>query len=374
MKKLLIFSLALSVSLLSCRKETCVDIPEGEGTRVVLVPSAFGFDAAGGTRAVNLDDTDDGTHPDYYYNGFLGAPPLVNLPIGTTLWLTYRKGTPVNPSGDLEDPDNFTWDDMDLHAYVVQNAAGYNALYPIDSEDVDIDGVTYMKTGDLAYSSPLFLADGYYQFRMVCPANLIRKDNLMMQVDNGMYVYANDERYEQTRSSIIHIQADASGVQNIVLNPMINQTARFKVSVSPGTDVDHIDMMSQGVEIAGVQNPELNAGGEIEFKWNSMELADTLKMKKGDKYCRVFIKDFERNGNVITGDVGILPTDAMSTTTVVTVNVAVNGIPTQYTVVLNRMRYFHGHSYNLDLELGLDGDIRVMNWASQSWLGEMNFL
>ena len=235
------------------------------------------------------------------------------------------------------------------------------------------NGTTYIYVGDIEYTSPLVLNDGYYQFRMVSPANRISKEDLKMQVDNGMYVYANDERYEQTSSSIIPIRATGDGVQNIILKPMINQTARFRITVHPGKNVSSMEMMSQGIEIAGLQNPESEETGSVSFAWSSLAMADTLRMKKGDKYCRTYMTEFTRNGdNSLTGEIGILPTDAMSTTTIITVNCAVNGIPTQYVAVLNRKRYFHGHSYNLDLEIGLDGDINVMNWSSQSWLGDLD--
>lgn len=368
----LILAAAIS-ALTACERTPGNDIPEKDGVRVALLPSAYGVPAPVRTRAVDLTNTGDAGHPDYYYNGFLGEPLLTALPVGTTVWLTYRRGEPVDPAGDLEDPDNFTWDPMELHAYVVQNAAGYNALYPIKSDEVTEGGVTYMSVGDITYTAPLFLKDGYYQFRMVSPANRIVKSTLSMQVDNGMYVYANDERYEQTRSRIIRVHASGEGVQNIVLNPMINQTARFRISLLPGANVSSMEMMSQGIEIAGLQNPEKEPGGSLDFSWNSMDIRDTLKMKRGDKYCRTFIKDFVLEDGRIVGETGVLPTDAMSTTTVITVNVAVNGIPTQYLVVINKRRYFHGHSYNIDLEVGLDGDIRVMNWSSQSWAGNMYF-
>lgn len=368
----IILLLCAAALLVSCERDTGASAGN-DGVAVNLIPSAYGGGGPLLTRAVDLGNTGDASHADYYYNGFLGEPALTALPVGTTVWLTYRRGDPVDPAGDLDDPDNFTWDPMELHAYVVQNAAGYNALYPIRADEMTEGGVTYMYVGDITYTAPLFLKDGYYQFRMVSPANRIVKSDLRMQVDNGMYVYSNDERYEQTRSKIIRVHASGEGVQNIVLNPMINQTARFQISIRPGSNVSSMEMMSQGIEIAGLQNPEKEANGVLDFSWNSMDIADTLKMKKGDKYCRTFIKEFTRVGDRIVGETGILPTDAMSTTTVITVNMAVNGIPTQYLVVINQRRYFHGHSYRVDLEVGLDGDIRVMNWSSQSWAGEMKF-
>ena len=223
----------------------------------------------------------------------------------------------------------------------------------------------------MTYSTPLYLQDGYYQFRAVCPANRIRKSDLAMQVNNGMQVYANDERDEQTRSKIVQVRANGSGVQNIVLNPMINQMARIKVTIHPGENVSTMEMMSQGVEISGLQNPEME-GSALAFNWSSMNLADTLKIQRGSKYSRASIHEFTKDASdAFVGELCILPTDASSTVTVLLVNMAVNGVPTQYLLLLNQMKYFHGHSYNLDLEIGLEGKIRVMNWANQSWTGEV---
>jgi len=343
------------------------------GTQVLLAPAVYGACSSLETRAVDLDDTALEGNEHYYYNGFLGAPALTTLPVGATVWLTFRKGEPVNLSGDLEDPDNFTWEESDLQAYVVQNVSGYNALYPIQSNETEPG---YLEVDpDLAYSTPLYLPDGYFQFRMVSPANKIHKDDLKMQVDNGMYIYANDERYEQTRSKVIKIQANGTGVQRIVLNPMINETARFKISLKPGKNVSKMEMMSQGIEISGLQNSEKEPGGELLFQWSSLNLADTLKMKKGDKYSRTYIREFTKDetSGKITGETYILPTNAMSTNTVLLMSLAINGIPTQYLLTLGQMKYFHGHSYNIDLEVGLDGDIRVMGWANQSWLGDVEF-
>ena len=55
----------------------------------------------------------------------------------------------------------------------------------------------------------------------------------------------------------------------------------------------------------------------------------------------------------------------------VLINMAVNGIPTQYVITLSQIKFVHGHSYNLDVKVGLNGNINVMNWANQSWTGEV---
>ena len=378
MKKILILMLAAAcASLLFVGCERSLSLGETQRTQIVYAPGVYGmFSPVAGTKAVDLNDTGNSSSSDYYYNGFLGVPALTTLPIGATVWLTYRKGTPNSGATDMEDPDSFTWSEPDLKAYIVRDASGYNALYPCKTQELEEGGVTYVELeldddGNVIYSTPLYLEDGYYQFRAVCPANRIRKNDLAMQVNNGMQVYANDERYEQTRSKIVQVRANGTGVQNIVLNPMINEMARIKVTLHPGKNVSSMEMMSQGVEISGLQNPEME-GTSLAFNWSSMNLADTLKIQRGSKYSRASIREFTKDASdAFVGELCILPTDASSTVTVLLVNMAVNGVPTQYLLLLNQMKYFHGHSYNLDLEIGLEGKIRVMNWANQSWTGEV---
>ena len=330
---------------------------------IVLAPEVYGTFDAPETRAHDLGDR---------YNDF-NDPAIRNrlkkLPVGSTVWLTYRKAKVANPNPDIASH----WEQPDLQAYVVKDAAGYNALYPIGADEYDDEnGVTYLKVPDsYAVTNPLYLTDGQYQFRMVSPANPIRMDNLAMQVDNGMYVYANDERYNQTKSKVVTIQNNDQGVQNIVLNPMINQTARVQVRISKGNNVAKMEMLSMGVEVSGLQNPETE-NGKLAFKWSSLDIKDTLVMKRADKKSRAIIREFEteEDGSIV-GSTGILPTNAMSTQSLILINLAVNGIPTQYVVCLSQIKFVHGHSYNLDVQVDADGNINVMNWANQAWTGEV---
>ncbi|MBR1578855.1 MAG: BF2992 family fimbrillin-A clan protein [Bacteroidales bacterium] len=364
--------LALALLAAGCAKSP---VQPGARTQILIDPGVYGAFAAPATKAVDLSRTGDPAYTNYYYNGFTGEPAKVSLPVGSTVWLTYRQGT-YNGSGSTADPANFSWGPIDLHAYVVQDAAGFHALYPVSSVEVTEDGVTYLDVVQpIVYAEPLYLEDGYYQFRMVSPANRIKKSNLAMQMDNGMYVYANDERYTQTASKVLRIQSHQEPVQNILLNPVIAQMARFKVTIHPGANVSTMEMLPQGIEISGLQNPEMDGEGHLEFKWSSMDIRDTLVMKRGDKYARVSIREFTTDPatGAITGDVGVLPTNAYSTVSYILINMAVNGIPTQYVLSLNGMKFFHGHSYDLDLSVDLDGDIHVMSWSNQGWTGEVSF-
>lgn len=374
----------LAVVATGCNKSSEQPETNVVKTQIIPDPGVFGMFTGAETRAVDLNDTEVGG-PDYYYNGFVGEPQKVKLPVDTRVWLTYRKGTPKAAHAsdiasmsatDLEtvDPTWFDWGDTDLQAYVVQNAAGYNALYPIQSQLGDVDDYEVLVvTEPIAYTNPLYLEAGYYQFRMVTPAYPIKADNLSMQVKNGMYLFSNDERYTQTRSKIIEVKTTDAAVQNIVLNPIIAQMARISVKITPGANVNTLEMMSQGVEVSGMQDPELDGRGKLAFKWSSMDLADTLEMKRGHKYSRVSITDFETDPatGVIKGDIGVLPTNAVSTVSYILINMAVNGIPTQYVLTLSRLKFFHGHSYDLDITVDANGNINVMSWANQAWTGEV---
>ena len=366
--RILVAAAAAPILFASCQSKT--EQPATAEVQVMFAPSVYGAFDTPETRAVDLARTGNTSYTYYYYNGFKGEPGKTTLPIGSTVWLTYRKAKVANPSPTVASD----WEPSNLQAYVVENAAGYNALYPITSHSITENSVTYLEIDEpVTYTTPLFLEEGKYQFRMVTPANRIVKSNLKMIVDNGMYVYASDERYEQTQSKVIDIVPTQLGVQNIILNPIIAQTARFTVTIIPGDNVTTIEPMAQGVEISGLQNPELEEGGKLKFDWSSMSLQDTLKMKKGDKHARAYIKEFEvdETTGTLRGDVGILPTNAMSTMGVVLINMTVNGIPTQYVVSLYQMKFFHGHSYDLTVKVNVDGSINVLNWANQAWSGEV---
>jgi len=343
--------LVLLAVIAACSKEKSEVHTKGTEIRIVE-PTVY----AGGTLGTVASKSytlGDG------HNEFTTVPALTTLPVGTTVWLTFR----------YKNADD-SWGDPNLQAYVVLNSAGYNALYPCKSTE-DSDGYLTVDS-PVTTTTPLYLEDGTYQFRMVAPANKIKKSTLSMQVENGMYLYSSDERYTETASKEILVESTGSGVQNIQLNPIIHQMARIKVKMRMGSNVYKMEMMPNGIEISGLQDPEEDNTG-LTFDWSSLDVADTLVMKKANKYTRVYMTDFTYNDDgSIEGEVGILPTDCMSTQMVLLFNIAVNGIPTQYVLTLKERKFFHGHSYNLDLSIGLNGNITVMSWANQSWTGELD--
>lgn len=291
--------------------------------------------------------------------------PIIDLAEGTTLWLTYERRN----TDDGVEPKEY--DTPVLKSYVVRSAGGgYQALYACAFREVE--GKLVVNADDASTTAtPLYLKhDETYRFRMISPALPISQSDLSMHVDNGDSFCSSDQRYTQTSSKDTKIVATASGVNYISMNPMIQQTARLRFTLKKGDNVSSIVMMGDGVEISGIQDPYLHDPGGDNYNWSSMDTADTLVMRLGDKRAWVTLpgERFTTNaaGNLV-GDICILPTDARSNTVTILLNMAVNGVPTQYITTLNGMVFEHAKSYNMTFTVGLQNNIVVVNWQNVAW-------
>lgn len=320
----------------------------------ILAPQLYGH-VPNGSRTKADDENQVGDIKDR-----LNDDHIVNLPDGTTLWLTYEH---LHPTLGHTAPN--------LKAYVVKSSSGgYQALYACQHSEED--GKLVVNTADISSTAtPLYLKnDSTYRFRMISPAMPIDKETLSMTVDNGDSFCSSDQRYLQTSPQDIKIVSTASGVNYLSLQPMIQQTARLRFHLIKGDNVSALDVMGDGVEISGIQNPySHNKEGDI-YQWSSMNPADTLVMRKGDKRAWInlpgnrFVKDADGN---LSGDICILPTDARSNTVTILLNIAVNGVPTQYITSLNGMVFEHAKSYNMGLTVALRQNVVVVNWQNVSW-------
>lgn len=296
--------------------------------------------------------------------------PIVNLAEGTTLWLTYERRT----TADGVEPK--VYEAPVLKSYVVRSAGGgYQALYAC--KHTEVGGKLVVDADDASTTAtPLYLKHGEtYRFRMISPAMPISQSDLSMYVDNGDSFCSSDQRYTQTASVDTKIEAKASGVNYISMNPMIQQTARLRFTLKKGANVSSIMMMGDGVEISGIQNPYLHNSDGDKYNWSSMNTADTLVMRLGDKRAWVTLpgERFTTNENGdLVGDICILPTDARSNTVTILLNMAVNGVPTQYITTLNGMVFEHAKSYNMTFTVGLQNNIVVVNWQNVSWTDDIN--
>jgi hypothetical protein len=199
-------------------------------------------------------------------------------------------------------------------------------------------------------------------------------------VENGVYFCASDVRYDNSRNQRFTVVAQTNGVQRITLNPMVWQVARLNFEITNGPKVSDLGVSSAGIEVSGLQNPLDTQGNNTYFNWRSSNLADTIPMRMGDKRSWVTIrgedctvKTTTTNGvknTVITGDVGVLPTNGLSTVFVFLFNLTVNGIPTQYEVTVNKQILYHGRQYPVKITVDGKDDISVMTWSNQSWTAD----
>lgn len=299
---------------------------------------------------------------------------VIDLPIDSTLWLIYEK----------QSEDGTGYESPVLKPYIVRAEAGYNSLYAC-TYDTDADGVWRINKETLG--APLYLEnEKSYRFRMLAPALPVKVSgtNLSITVDNGMYYYATDERYNptdcpeltaHTNAMIQKIEYDLNSrekVQYVKLNPMVAQVARLQFKLEKGDNVYSLEMLDAGVEITGIQEAPKGDDGTTLYNWTlSGTKADTLVMERGNKRAWLRLRGdmFQTDdAGVLFGNSGILPTYAGSNSVTLLLNIAVNGVPTQYSTVLNGMTFWHGCSYNLNMKVSLKNNIVVMTWQNQSWV------
>lgn len=354
--------LLITLLAVSCVQREPSGVPEDGMVEVhILAPQVYGHEVGG--PATKADGSNViGDIKDRLNNGQV---PIVDLAEGTTLWLTYEHfDTAISK-----------YDPPVLKSYVVRRAGGgYQALYACAFSEVD--GKLVVDADDVSITAtPLYLKhDETYRFRMISPALPISQSDLSMHVDNGDSFCSSDQRYGQTSSVDTKIVAAASGVNYISMNPMIQQTARLRFTLKKGANVSSIVMMGDGVEISGLQDPYLHNVDGDKYNWSSMDSADTLVMRLGDKRAWVTLPGerftINADGDLV-GDICILPTDARSNTVTILLNMAVNGVPTQYITTLNGMVFEHAKSYNMTFTVGLQNNIVVVNWQNVSWTDDI---
>ncbi len=106
-------------------------------------------------------------------------------------------------------------------------------------------------------------------------------------------------------------------------------------------------------------------------KWNWM-ISEPLKMYLGSKHSRITIKDFMTEDDCITGQTSVLPTDAVSSSIVVLLNLSVSGINSQYTLMLNGMTLEPAYSYNFNIKVKVENGVTVAVRQNQSWDWDMD--
>lgn len=302
----------------------------------------------------------------------LDTMTLYPLPEGTTVWMIIS-----------EEQGDGSWLQSDLKPFVVlASGAGYNTLHACSATTVTENGVELLRIDPTVVTSPLYLKSGRYKFRMIAPALDLRKADLHAQIDNGIYFYSSDERYSNTAATPQQITVGTSDIQHITLNPMIQQVARMQFTLYKGENIHDLAVLPAGIEVSGLQN----ASEADPYNWSSENIADTLKMKLGDKRGNVVIQNFRYGSTTVTangateekeaiiGDTGVLPTNALNNSISVLFNLKVNGVPTQYMVLLNNQILRAAYTYNYRFEISEKDGILVATWVNQSWTSEIPLL
>lgn len=350
----------------ACTKEEAVveqqeayDVPEGMRAVQFTLPGVIGAPLKEASRAESRMGNMPGNTVD---DKTLVGKEIVNLPDGTTLWIKAKETT-----GDKSHEV--------VNSYVVRNISGTETggqqmLYPCT---VDSMGNVVEES-----SVPMFLkVNTWYRFHAVSPARKFANGSEYgLYVNNKEYVIATDIRYDQTRPKEVQITEGEGTVQIVEMNKLINQTAQLEFTIyaaDNNPNIYSLDVMPQGVEISGVQNAysRNNSGGE---PWNWL-MEDTLQVRVGQYDERVVIRKTNDDDSFIRkNDDGslyvkcpILPTDVFSTPIIVLFNLEVNGIPTQYELMLREKIFRSGYTYHYKGELDIQDGVTVMTWQYVSW-------
>lgn len=339
MKRYLIYIICLITLIVSCQeKQDVAIVPDGMTEVRFTVPQSYYAGDVAQTKA-DLD---------------LSEGRIKTLPIGSTLWLSYK---------ELKDG---IYGDTEIKPYIVKNSGEYIGLYPCETVEKNINGVAYIAIDTTCIGSPLYLPSGStYHFKGMYPALDLRKEDYKCKVANGTWVCSNDKRYTQTASADINIEESATKVTYVDLKPLINQTARLHFEISKGENIHTIEMMNSGIEIAGVQNKD-----KVEYlDWlDETSYLNVKPIKKDDGEHWYKLQKFSVMNDKIIGDAYLLPLDVSRTYIIILINIAVNGIPTQYVTTLNGIIFEHGRSYNLNMEVTAEGNLNIINWQNTSWV------
>lgn len=330
------------ILLISCTKEDRrgSDVPEGMVEVCLKVPEIY-------------NDIDAETKAD---SEFLKDKVINRLPVGATIWLSYSK----------KDVENGTYADPEVKPYIVKSSEDYVGLYPCEIEEyTDGNGAEWLSINTEEVASPLYLEKGAtYKFKAMYPARDIKKSDLKVNLHNGIWACTNDPRYTQTAAKDETMTTGTQKVSYIELQPMINQTARIHFEIAKGDNVHTLEMMHNGIEISGIQDKKTL----YELDWTLDDYLEVVQMESIDdgKYWYK-LQEFEVIDDKIIGNAYILPIDVRRTYIFILINIAVNGIPTQYVLTLNGIILEHARSYDFNLKAGINGNLTVVNWQNTSY-------
>lgn len=322
-----------------------------------LVPGMLTASSSSGRAGDTRSFTPDGST--------LEGKDILPLEEGTTMWLLVY-GTTVN---------NETYKTM--KSYVIKGIGNMQTLHPCA---VDKDGNVISER-----VAPLYIPYGSFTFKGLSPArafldadgkiitDLTKAEPYRLLIKNGENLISSDERYVQTNSDPQEVVEEKGRVQIIELKPLINQTAQLKFTLYADTEdkyIHRIRIMPTGVEISGLQDHYAKS----ERKWNwSPAITDTLEAYPGNKSERLVIygndskRIIHKSDKEVEISAAVLPTDAISTSVIVLFNLEVNGVPTQYEMMLNQKILRAAYSYHYRGKVTITNGIVAIEWQHIEW-------
>lgn len=338
LNRLYTYLLLIAMMLVSCtdsfhEQDTAEEIPEGCVRVNFTLSGSYGGPLSDLSRSNPLDKY---------------SP--VKIPDGTTLWIAVYKESPTEP--------------QQVKSFVVKG----NTLYPCK---VDDDG-NVTDENDV----PLYLESGTYTFRAIGPARKLT-ENKHLYIENGQYVISNDERdrfntglAETTKGTAgvtKELDNEVNPVVEVQLNPLINQTAKLKFTIKAGDNVYKLGVQTTGVEIDGLQD-NYSISKDVNNPWNWTLATDTLIAYRGNKNTKLTLTEpVEITNEKVVYETSILPTDAYSTPLIILFSMRVNGVPSQFQMMLNRKIFLTGYSYHYMGTINLEGGIAAMDWMNVGW-------
>lgn len=274
---------------------------------------------------------------------------IVPLPEGTTLWIIADKldGTNVISTS--------------ITAYVVKEVGegtGVTSLYPCT---VDDDGQVLSVNG-----TPMFISEGTYNFWAVSPARKLEDGNTL-SVKNGEELLATDDRYVETEPTTIKVSGnwsnDESRIEVIKLNPLFNQTAQLKFTITSEAKWIHsLELLAAGVEYSGLQE-------ETENNWSlTGHLNTDYGMKNGTYRETECVTGKNSDGtHYLEVTTPVLPVNAVATPVVVSFNVLINGVPSPFSIMLTEKNFQAGYSYHYKGTVKLQDGVAVIVWQFVEW-------
>lgn len=146
-----------------------------------------------------------------------------------------------------------------------------------------------------------------------------------------------------------------NNVQTLYLPPVISQTARMQFIVKAGEDVYSLEVLTEGIEISGIQQ---SLGNTASLGWVNGEV---LPVKANDQNASVRIAQATQNAdNNPMVHTGILPIDVRSHSIDMLLNLRVNGNPTQYQMLLTGSYLTAGHLHNYTAVVRINNGVAVL--------------